>query len=856
MKNKLCFLFVFCLFLIAFGSTNVTASTWGSNLNEGLVTYYSFDGASDGASAVYNIIGNSAWDMDSNAGSPTVSTGKVSNGGVLSANGDRWTSGSTAIGSPFSGNEITLCMWVKPSVVQDEIEVWFVMQDSDVGSPSNWLYYNKDGTRIQWNARNDYEYYTVTLSAETWYFSCLRQSVSKVYTISHNGANVSSTTYEVADTGDINQLTGDAVLFIGAEGDTNFRGVIDEIGIWNRSLTDSEIENLYNSGTGLTYSLGDGEINLISPEDDYISSSTSIDFNVSIAPPVSYNNSNLTLFVWHSNNSLFNSTTNTVTGNDTNYSFWSVEDFNIGDYIWGAYGCFENSTGSICQYNAINRTFSVGLEVTENNYQNYTYETKSEEFSINVSLLSGSEISLAQLVYNGTNYTVSSIESNGNNRTLTKTIDIPLNPDPSSNTTRNFFWRFVYTGDFSAVQETSTYTQNVSFIKFQQCNATYTAQALNFTFYDEKNQTVLENTTANPTTFESSWKYWIGDGGVYKNYSFQNLSSSLTDYQFCIYPYLPNNYIFKTSGDIEYFATNYRENEYYLRNATLSNVSSDILLYLIHENYATKFFLTFQQGSSLVSNAVVTVQKYFTGLGQYVTTSILLTDDDGVATMWQEVDSKYKYSVTKDGVLLGEAEKVSVCSVAPCSLDIILDDPVGSIYEPYGDIYALNIISTLVYNESSKIVTYSFLDTTGLANYFRLTAQYFRYNETGTYVCDDYLYSSAGTLTCNLTAYSGEFIVIGYVSRSPELVDKILNVITIDDMIDDIGRDGLLLIISFLVTVVFAFAVISKGSPSAVLASFGIAILLLKLMGWFPFTWTIVVALEFVVWFIIWRVKV
>ena len=33
-----------------------------------------------------------------------------------------------------------------------------------------------------------------------------------------------------------------------------FNGYIDEIGIWNRTLNDTEISWLYNSGDGLSYS--------------------------------------------------------------------------------------------------------------------------------------------------------------------------------------------------------------------------------------------------------------------------------------------------------------------------------------------------------------------------------------------------------------------------------------------------------------------------------------------------------------------------------------------------------------------------------------------------------------------------
>ena len=33
----------------------------------------------------------------------------------------------------------------------------------------------------------------------------------------------------------------------------SFKGTIDELGIWNRALTDADVSKLYNNGNGLSY---------------------------------------------------------------------------------------------------------------------------------------------------------------------------------------------------------------------------------------------------------------------------------------------------------------------------------------------------------------------------------------------------------------------------------------------------------------------------------------------------------------------------------------------------------------------------------------------------------------------------
>jgi hypothetical protein len=604
--------------------------------------------------------------------------------------------------------------------------------------------------------------------------------------------------------------------------------------------------------TNSTTTTTNTNIVLVTPENNTIFSSANISFtafyNISVG---TLNWTNTTYYIWNQNGSVFNITTRSINGTN-NQSTLIIENFSVGNYKWNVKGGYGNSTFLNYTWANENFTFLVGATISSLSYNNQTYETSTETFSAIFTLASGSQISLAQLVYNGTDYTITNLSQVGTTLTLSKTIDIPINLVSLTNQTNNFKFRFTYGG--GSVQETSNLQQNVSFINFQNCNATYSTQALNFTFFNEINQTKI-NGTSNPTNFESNWKYWLGTGTTNRSYTFQNLSSSFVNYTFCIHPYQPNNYTFKIDGDIDYSAISFRENEYHLRNATLTNVSSDILLYLIHTDFATKFFLTFRQGTDLISGATVTVQKFFTGLGTFNTVSVLSTDDGGESTMWQEVDKTYRYSIIKDGVLLGVVEKVSICSVSPCSLTITIPSDFSNPYASYYDYYSQNVLSNLSYNKTSHIVTYDFIDTTGLANYFRLKVIQARINQTGTEICNSQSFSTAGTLSCNLTGYSGEFTATGYISRSPEKVDKVLAFLTDDEAIASLGLLGIFLIMALIITLVFAGAIVGKGSPSVVLGFLGIGILGLKLGGLFPFSWVVVVTLEVLILFFISKVK-
>lgn len=537
-----------------------------------------------------------------------------------------------------------------------------------------------------------------------------------------------------------------------------------------------------------------------------------------------------------------NTTISCTSGVKTNINFTLTEQNNMTVYANDSVGRLGSNFTS----------WSANLQVNNLTYNINVSETSRQTFEAEFELLD-TAVTAAQLIYNNETYPISTLSFDGNNLTLSKSIDIPVNYNDFTEQTSNFSFRFNYVGD--VVMNTEKFYQNVTYINLQLCNTSFNTQALNFTFYDEIKQQNID-ATSNATNFESYFEYWIGGGDVKKTYSFQRLANSTTNnYQFCIHPYNSST-IFKTNSDIDYSATYFRENQYHLRNASLTNVSNDILLYLLSNDIATKFFLTFQQGVSLIDGATVTVQKYFTGLGSYQTVGILLTDDDGEATMWKDIDKQYKYSVVQDGSLRGVVERISSCSVAPCTKTIIIDTGSANVFESYYDVYSINVVSNLSFNSTTKMVEYTFLDTTGLANYFRLVVNEIQLNATGNTVCDTTSYSVSGTLTCNLSAYSNsEFTATTYISRSPELKDKILGIIISEDIIEGLGLIGVFLIMSLIIIIVFAGAVVTKGSPSGVLWFLGLGILVLKLAGLFPFTWITTTAILIIILFLISKIK-
>lgn len=427
-------------------------------------------------------------------------------------------------------------------------------------------------------------------------------------------------------------------LFTDTYGSTSATGrnfKIDELGLWNKTLNSSDVAAVNSSNyafTGPPPIFASVTTTLVSPANQSVIGLNNTNFTASYST-IGINLTNATYYVWFANGTLFNQTRVNVNGT-SNSTTLNIGGFNLGNYVWNVNACAKNSTGTICDFDDGNFSFTIGASLLSQIYSTNTYETSHEFFSTQIQLLSGSSLAVSQLVYNNTNYTITNVSQSGSTVTLSKFIDIPTNDNAFANQSNSFFWRFIFTDNSSTVQQSTPTTQSVGYINFQICNNTFNTQTLNFTLFDEINQTIILVNSTVTSSMESNWRYWIGGGDTAKNYSFQLLGSPVNNsYQFCFLPYNPSSYNFKIDSDLLYSVEGYRENQYHLRNATLTNVISSIYLYLINQDDATKFFLEFRRANILIADATVTVQKFFTGLGQYITVSILHTDDDGKATM-------------------------------------------------------------------------------------------------------------------------------------------------------------------------------------------------------------------------------
>jgi len=511
-----------------------------------------------------------------------------------------------------------------------------------------------------------------------------------------------------------------------------------------------------------------------------------------------------------------------ITGSN-NYSIFNIT-FSEGAYNFTFYSC-DNT--HVCLYSET-RNFNISrLLVNNQTFTTPVVSSSTQDFKINIDYDDTTFTNIiGNLIYDGTSTTATKTGS-GVQTIFTASKTIPL---VNGIVNKTFYWNFTLTdtigSKFNSIS--SSNNQTVTGITLNICNATYNVPYVNFTFEDELLGTAVSG------TFSATFDYWLtGSSGTdTANYSFQNLTVN-PSYAFCV---SPNDTSIDVNMNAQYGGTTFIDRTYYLNGATLTNTTNNIILYQLNDTDAVKFFITVKEGIDPFAEATVTISKFFVGEGVYKTIGIRETDASGEFIEYLELDQEYRFAVTRGGENYGVIDKTSACAEAPCEIELELQGTPIDYWEGFDDYFAENVQYSLWYNDTNKLVSLAFIDTTGLAQYMRLEVNEINtMNSTKYHVCNTTLYSSSGTITCNMTEEAGDFIAKAYISRSPEkFVDSITFII--NAIKDILGADGLLISLFLIITI----ALVGAWSPTAGIVLTSFAVLMMKMLGFVAFGWTTV----------------
>ena len=210
--------------------------------NNGLVAYYKLNGDAKDSSGN----GNDGKIM----GSVNFVQGKVGNAAAL--NGIGWV--NIAISSQTNFNEeLTYIAWVNlnsPALIQTYSSIidngWWLAT-----YPKSWIFYTNFNNlnAIEIDTQNSAGQRVSVISnsgiqANTWYFvaGSIKKNNKQALYVNNNQYNSSVLSYSPGST---NRNIGIGAIV--PAGDNKFDGIIDEVMIFNRSLSYSEIQQIYNS---------------------------------------------------------------------------------------------------------------------------------------------------------------------------------------------------------------------------------------------------------------------------------------------------------------------------------------------------------------------------------------------------------------------------------------------------------------------------------------------------------------------------------------------------------------------------------------------------------------------------------
>jgi hypothetical protein len=342
---------------------------WTSELSVGLVSYYKLDETS--GTTVYDSHGSND---GTNNGATINVAGKIDKAYSFDGTNDYVNSGNSTDLNP---NELTVSCWVKVNSFKDG---YFVSKDGRTDKIlNNW----RIGTWASGNAFL-FERYT---NADNFMTNVTGYSTGVWYHLVGVSVNNQNLLYVngvlkgvVSTSGGYSTATPD--MYIGARmGGGYANAIIDEVRIWNRALSSTEVSELYNSGSDITYE--DVSITLLSPENYYNSSSSTIDFSANLTDEEGLGIQNVSLVI---NDTIYDTNTSGLTGI---YNF--SETLSDGFYEWyiEAYDDTDEYYTSETRYFTID-TIPPEIEILSP-VTSYDYLQSNQTIDLNVTVTDASD---------------------------------------------------------------------------------------------------------------------------------------------------------------------------------------------------------------------------------------------------------------------------------------------------------------------------------------------------------------------------------------------------------------------------------------------------------------------------------
>lgn len=549
---------------------------------------------------------------------------------------------------------------------------------------------------------------------------------------------------------------------------TPFGGFLDDVRLFKgQAITQNQVSLIYNGGVGTQTTLSSIQ-NIIptlnSPSNNFVSSTGNITFNSS-ALANNINLTNATLYIWNSNNTIINRTTNIVAGT-SNSTIWILSNITLGNYIWNARFCgLNSSSATICSFAQSNSTFTAGIFTEE--FEPTLIEGQSTNINLNITFDGVDPNILALLYWNNTQSTPSKQVINSTRVRFMSNFLVPLGTGNATGVNISHYWRF-YLPDNSLNDTTTPQLQTVYSFGIDNCTS-FSTVLINYTFYDEDTRTLINGPAQNTSLEVEVLVRSVANLSQYSNFSrtYSDISSAVI----CISQIGSG---FTVDSQARYTADEYAVEYFNTQNTSLSasNFPKNISLYLLRSTNAQEFQITYRDGDFLpVSDAVIEIERQYLGGGGFIKVEAPKTDSEG-QTIGNFVlnDIVYNIIVSKNGQTLATfLNKRAFCEdVQTGNCVIELNERTGTTQiQTATEINGVRF--TPSYNQTSRTYTIDFTVISGENKNFLLNITKFdAYQNTS--LCSNSLTASSGTLTCTLSISFANFTGVAQLYADNQLI--------------------------------------------------------------------------------------
>lgn len=599
----------------------------------------------------------------------------------------------------------------------------------------------------------------------------------------------------------------------------NWNGSFDEIGLWSRALTETEIFDIYND------TLIFEPVDTVTVVNDLPSNnsnllSDSLIFNGTLTPSGPSGGvtlTNATLLIFNSSGDLINDTvTNTVTGTVANSSGnLTINSISVDTYNWSILGCATNpGGGTVCGVSS-NFTFNISRFLINNeSFTPQTTEGSTETFEILLNITPTLTF-IPHLIYNETDQgTAVRIALGGNSFRVLETINIPSVATPRN---KSFFWRLDFSDGFST--NTTNQTQEILQLSLDNCTSN-TFQLFHYGMVDEEFQTVI----ANPEIELAANLFTLNRAELLVNFS---QSFNQTPVTICSEIPFPNGTSYSFDSVVKYTAPNYAIEYYNIENQTMNNNTQNqsITLFDLNASDSTDFQIAFTGSDFLPATAtLVFLNRQYITENVFKTVELPKTDPNGKVILHMVAnDVVYNIILLKGNAIIGTFTDVTAfcptAALGECQISLVASSELEDFN--YNSLVGIIFSTSPLFDTTTNVISFDFVVADGSTKLVSLNVS--RDDVFGNRsICTNSLEASSGTLSCTISSSitNTHLATVIYVDGEKVIVSGV------DIDRSDFGSAGYLAWFIITLVLVFAFSDSKSGVMFAMLISYVGAVVL------------------------------